>query len=659
MSDSPLPETPAERTEPRALKRYSPKALQNAPRVLVMPEFADTLSLNPDETSHTLPVAFHGAPLRVTIPRVWDFNEAGFPGHETTVEFLWDNGSTPVFTAIIFSPYDPDTYFPHTWSLPASLTTTGGVHSVHYRVSSPLIAPIVSFRSFVNVDQIRPNSGNPEPRLLVDPEVLSNGLTQAYVDLHNGVPVEVERRADLRIGEVYRFYWSHLPNLALAGQLTVTDAHVAGAPLLFTYDKDYVQNLDADLVYLSHLRVDRAGNVGAFSEVEQVAVVDLKPLPDLPRPDVPLADDGEVLLNDAWAPPAISIPQITGAQPGDTIRMFWNISSLALITIGAGQIWPITRSVFWDIATSGGFDARHPVRVRYLFTRGSSSKPSPDNFFEADFTVAGPDPEPNPINRALESVTVLGVGGNNIVTLDDAPGPVPVRVRLSVDFVPGDRLSLFWGGDAAFADDHEVIVGEPGQDYIFHVLWNTILAVGSNPALPVYYWTDNGINQQRSPATTVRVSIVNIIGLKKPKVLNTNPRPGFLGCDSDPAPADAVLVGVDWDEEHFDFGDTLSLFWAAYPSLNGNGTAFPETIKSFDIVLSDGHQHTGVTFTIGPFNPLITRPGLVIPSGGSAVFHYILRKTTGAQGKSESGWTRIDLYRANNGGTCIVSAGNT
>lgn len=652
MSDSQLPETPADRPGPQVFKRHSPRALKNAPLVLVMPEFADTLPLNPDETSHTLPVVFHGEPLRVTIPSVWPFNEADFPGHETLVEFFLNNGSTPVFTDTIFSPYDPDTYFPHTWTLPPSLTTTGGVRRIHYRVSSALIAPINSFGSFINVDKTRPNNGNPEPKLLIDADVLSGGLTQDYVDLHNGVPVEVVRLADLRIGEVYGFFWGHLPNLTPAGQLTVTAAHVAGAPLLFTFDKDHVQSLGADPVYVSFRRIDRAGNVGVFSAVETVAV-NLTPLPDLTRPNVPLADvDGVILLADAWAPTIISIPEIVGAQFGDSIRIFWNTASFPVITIGSGQLWPILRSVPWDIVTSGGFDARHPVRVRYMFTRGSSTKPSPDNFFEADLTVAGPDPAPTPINYALESVTVLGVGGNNIVTLDDAPGPVPVRVRLSADFVPGNLLSVFWGGDAAFADDHEVQVGEPGQDHIFYVKWNTILSAGSNPALPVYYWTDNGINQQRSPATPVRVSIVNIIGLKKPKVLNTNPQPGFISCDSDPAPAEAVLVGVDWDEDRFDFGDTLTLHWAGFPSLNGNGTAFPETVKTFDVLLSDGHQHTGVEFTITPFSPLITRPGLVSPKGASAVFYYVLRKTTGAQGKSEIGWTRIDLYRS--GGTCIV-----
>lgn len=656
MSDSPLPETPAECSEPRALKRYSPSALQNAPRVLVMPEFADTLTLNPDETSYTLPLEFHEAPLRVTIPSVWPFNEADFPGQVTLVEFFWDNGPTAVLSDTINSPYDPDTYFPHTWSLPSFLTTSGGVHRVHYRVSSQLIAPINSFGSFVNVDKTRPNSGNPESKLLVDADVLSGGLTQGYLDLHNGVPVEVVRPADLRIDEVYSFFWGHLPNLTPAGKLTVNDAHVAGAPLFFTFDKDHVQNLGANPVYVSHQRTDRAGNVGEFSEVETVAV-DLTPLPNLPRPDVPLADvDGVILLNDAWAPTIISIPRIIDAQPDDKLRIFWNTLSLPPITIGAGQVWPLTQSVPWDIVSSGGFQARHPVRVRYVFTRGSSSKPSPDNFFEADLTVAGPDPAPNPINPALESVTVLGVGGNNIVTLDDAPGPVPVRVRLSADFESGDRLSLFWGGDAAFADDHVVQVGEPGQDHIFHVKWNTILAAGSNLALPVYYWADNGINQQRSLATPVRVSIVKIIGLKKPKVLNTNPQPRFISCASDPAPADAVLVGVDWDEDHFDVGDTLRLHWAAYPTLTGAGTAFPETVKYFDIELIDGHQHTGVEFTVGPFNPLITRPGLVSPKGASAVFYYELRKTTGAQGESDTEWTRIDLYRPT-GGTCLLPMG--
>jgi hypothetical protein len=644
MADSTLPDgAPIAEPESPPIEHYSQTAFANAPLVLEVPVFADTLPLLWDEAAYTLPVVFQNQPLRVTIERVWPFNEASFPGQTTRVEYLWQQGTVPVHTHTIVGPYDPELVFPLTVDLPAALTSTGGIFRLEYRVSSELIAPILSFPTLINVDQTRPNAGNPGSNLVFDDDVTENGVTEDYLINFGGVRAEVVAWGGIRTGDRIRFYWGALPNVSYVGEWVVTQAQVEGAPIFVTFPEDFVRNSGAGLRFASYTLTDRAGNVGPFSELGEVHV-NLVSLPALPRPDVPLADiDGLINLNDARQPVWISIREIAGALEGDRITPFWNAQPLPVITVGAGQVWPILAPVSWPIVSSGGVDARHPVRARYRFLRGTASQTSDDNFFEVDLRVAGPDPiGPDPINPALDRVTVKGVNGDDIVMLADDPGPVPVVVPLFDNPQVGQRLELFWGGEAAFADDYSVQATDvAGQEIRFLVRWNLIMNVGSNPALPVYYWTDNGLNRQRSPAKPVQVSIQNIIGLQAPTLLNDNAQ-GFISCSATPKPWESV-IGIDWDPVRFEVGDSIRLFWASYPSKNGSGPPFDDTSVFFDVALAEHHQHTGIQIFIQPFNPLITRPGLVENDFGSAVIYYRLFKATGAQGNSSRRLIYIDL----------------
>lgn len=609
-----------------------------------------------DESSYTLPVAVHSDPLQVTIERVWPANLANL-AMTTEVKYYWQGLFE--FQHNIVGPYDPDVVFPLTVELPDRLTSTGGIRRLHYTVSSPFISLTESFPTFVNVDKSAPNSGNPGQVLIFDAEALVE-VTEDYLVRNGGVPVQIPRWLDIRTEDTVEFFWSELPNVAQVGQVVIQRAQVEGAPLLYTFPEAFVRSSGTGSRFVSYRLIDRAGNVGPFSELVEIKV-SLVSLPDLPRLKVPLADaDGLINLDDARQGVIILIDQITDALPGDQVTPFWGSHPLPSTTIGDVQAWPIRVTVPWAILAAGGFDAAYPVRVRYLYRRGTASENSPDNFYKVDLTVAGTHPVgPDPINPGLKLVIVKGVTGDNIVTSADAPGPVRVEVPLFDNPEPGERLELYWGNDGNYAGDYTVSPGDVGGQIIaIFVPWPVISPV-THPAVEVYYWTDNGINRQRSPFTPVRVEFDTLIGLQAPNLLNDSGN-NSIRCGTQPEPWEGVFIGVSWNTQHFDIGDSIRLYWKSYPTQNGSGAHFEGTDVFFDQVLTADHQDIGqVVIQIQPFNPLITLPGLVNPNGfGSAVVSYRLFKAAGPSGVSSRKLLYVDLYRPGGDQTCLGPVGN-
>ncbi|MGB4488651.1 MAG: hypothetical protein WBI95_24570 [Pseudomonas veronii] len=620
-------------------------------QTLDVPLVPEALPLLSDEAAYTIPLALQNQPLMVTIERVWPVNFANV-SMTTLVQYLWQG--LEVHRHEIFGPYEPDVEFPLVQLLPASVLSTGGIRQLTYRVSAPLLTTTDSFRAMVNVDKNAPNNGNQGPALIFDPEVISDGVTDDYLVAHNGVDAEVVRWPDIRLEDRIEFFWGELPNVRSAGTLSIGLGHIAGAPIEIHFDEAFIRDSGEGRRFASYQLTDRAGNVGPFSTVNEINV-NLQVLPDLPRPEVPLAEfDGLIDLDDARTGVVIEIPQIFGAQENDRLVIFWNTHSLPPITVGAGQAWPIRVPVSWEILSAGGFAQSIPVRVRYLFQRGTASRNSPNNFFIQDLSVAGPDPQgPDPINTQLARVVVKGVTGDDVVTELDAPGPVRVEVPLwsTPAPVPGHRLELFWGGEAAFVGDYEIQPTDlPGQTVAFFVPWIVIMGAASGQ-IPVYYWTDNSVNRQRSPTKLVRVELDTLRGLEKPVLLNDSTR-DFVACDTRPEPWTGVFIGVLWDVTHFEVGDRIQVYWSSYPTKAGNGDPFPGTSVTFDVVLTEDHRNAGrVDVLITPFDPLFTRPGLV-SDFGSGVTYYRLFKVSGATGVSSKKLIFINLKRPL-GGVCL------
>lgn len=652
MSHSNLPSDPLPIDPEQSAAQPARRPRGDGPSILTLdnPIPTQALPLLWDEAAYTLPLALQDQPLQVTIERVWPVNFADNPLQVTRVEYFWQGVSEHVRE--IAGPYDPDLVFPLIEELPARILSTGGIRRLTYEVSSVFLPLTQSFPTFVNVDKTAPNFGNPGPQLVFDEQVQRDGVTEDYLNTHGGVRAELVRWPDIKTEDTVTFYWGDIPNVDEVDTVVIERAQVEGAPIFVFFPAAVVRASGEGPRFASYTLTDRAGVVGPFSASVSVEV-SLVSLPDLPRPQVPLAEaDGLINLDDARQTVTVSLPQIFDADPGDRIFTFWNGQALAPVTIGAVQNWPIPVTVPWPVLTVGGFDTRYPVRVHYVFQRGAATKDSPNSFYEVDLTVAGPDPiGPDPINPGLARVVVKGATGDDVVTNVDFPGPVAVEVPLYINPVPGESLELYWGSDAVFADDYQVLPGDvAGQTVTFQVHWS-VISIGSSLALPVYYWTDNGVNRQRSPFTPVRVEFDTLTGLQAPRLLNDSPR-DFIACDTQPEPWTGVFMGIDWNTVHFEVGDTVRLYWKSYPSKNGSGAHFDGTDVWFDQVLTTDHRDIGqVPIAILPFNPLITRPGLV-ETWGSAVVSYRLFKATGPTGVSSRKLVYVDLKRPG-GGTCL------
>ncbi|WP_338522862.1 hypothetical protein NUH87_23395 [Pseudomonas batumici] len=655
---------PRAKAEPKGKSRLSitdppqdiPMARKPDPEILELdkPLIPAALPLLFDETALTIPLNVQLEDLEVTIEKVWPGHQAGLPV-TTTVELLW--GSETAATYYIQGPYDPDQLFPYTRTIPALYMTNPGFRVIRYRVTSPAIGMDISDPTFINVDQTAPNQGNSGPPLNFEDEVESNGLTDDYLSTYEGAPTTVDRWPDLFMEDQVIYYWSKTPRLLNAdadeaGTLSITFDHAQGQPVEYTIPEGVIRASGPGLRYASYRLKDRAGNLGAFSAPKVVEVL-TTPMPgDLDPPWVPLASDGLIDLEDVRSMVVMNIPFIEGALGGDRVMPYWNTHAMPSFSLEDVELWPIPRDVSWQILSSGGFAAPTPTRIYYKYQRGSlPAEDSPSSFFIVDLTVAGPNPEgPDPINRFLDPVTVKGVTGDDVVTSADSNRPLRVEVLLFDDPKVGETLELMWGSDSVLADTYTVKAGDvAGQLLELYVPWSIVEDVGSHPSLPVYYWTDNGVNRQRSRDTLVRVAITRIEDLVAPKFIDAVQ--GTINCHTLPPPWEGIRVHIPSDPRFVE-NDTVTLFWKGYSSTNGSGAPIPGSEEEFPHLLSEDEARNGVDITVLPFNPLITLPGLVTPRNGSAVVHYTLSKADGSHGESEKKMVAVSLIRST-GDRCL------
>ncbi|QXI25892.1 hypothetical protein [Pseudomonas vanderleydeniana] len=555
----------------------------------------------------------------------------------------------------IVGPYDPNTLFPYFCFIPAHYMTNPGFRVIRYEVSNPLIGSDESSPTFVNIDQTAPNQGNAGLRLRFEDEVEADGLSDEYLTDHGGAPVVVPRWSDLHIEDTVIFYWSKTPRLSSsdddedeAHTLQITYAHWVdeNAPIEATIPEAVIRASGPGRRYAGYRLKDRAGNGGGFSAPTPIEVLTVAAPGDLEKPWIEEALDGLIDLADARLPLKMKIPFIDGASAGDWVMPYWNAQALPSFQLADVNTWPIPRDLSWTVVSSGGFDAPVPTRIHYLYQRGTQQpKPSDSSFFLVDLTVAGPAPEgPDPINRFLDPVTVKGVTGDNIVTSADSNRHLKVEVTLFDNPKPGERLELMWGSDAELARTYTVQQGDvAGQLLELFVPWPVVEGVGSHPRLPVYYWTDNGVNRQRSRDTLVKVAITRIEDLLAPVVVDADAR-NTINCETVPRPWEGIRVHVPADPR-FAPGDTVTLYWKGYSTTNGAGAPIPGSEESFPRILSPEEARDGVDITVLPFNPLITLPGLVTPRNGSAVLQYSLSKQDGSYGDSKKKMIAVSLIR--------------
>ena len=142
---------------------------------LAAPEIPDALPNFPGSEFNLLPLRALGSPLRVLIEQWLD--SVPFPGVPVRLTLLLNRNAVADYH--FTTPIDP-ALFPFPANIPEQYLLEG-VHEVSYLVTIGENAEL-STPTPITIDKTAPNFGNPGDAPVFPPEVISQGITQKYLD---------------------------------------------------------------------------------------------------------------------------------------------------------------------------------------------------------------------------------------------------------------------------------------------------------------------------------------------------------------------------------------------------------------------------------------------------------------------------------------------
>ncbi|WP_136475156.1 hypothetical protein [Pseudomonas sp. DG56-2] len=573
-------------------------------------------------------------PLEVVVPE-WDFSTR--PGVADVLELGWrPEGAAfyPIDSQTLMPPIAPGDKALH---VPANLLLQGSF-SLSYRVTR-LGNTTDSFIKRITVDRLPPNE-NQRPSAAQFPDDLVGVITDDYLIEHGEVVARVPPYLGLQALDRAVFYWSELDPLpddtVELGARTFTQADIDAKYLPLPVAEEAVRAGGAGRRFLSYRLYDLAGNESPLSYVAPIQV-DLVPAPsNLPAPRVPLSVRGFIDRQhardgaDGQGGVTVEIDAYDNALPNHFVVLSWGSQELLEFPVDPSA-FPLVVYVPWRKLIGDGLGPDR-VQVSYRIRYGASySQPSPSTLVSFDFTIAGQDHANAPalLNPTLALVEVRGVLGRpNQLTAQDEGLDAHVLLTLFEDPQPGEYLEVFWGAVVEPAARYDVQPGDvAGKQLDLLVPWRIVEQDKNNVALPVYYVTNNGVNQQQALATAVSVVIVPIVGLPTPVFPHADLH-GYLNCGTVPALWTGVTIHVAGDE-NFAQGDLVEVTWQGFKSLGGNGP-IPSTQLVISRVLSLGDAKDGFDVVVLPYSthiePLI--------DNASATASYNLIKADGGFGRS-------------------------
>lgn len=632
--------------------------------ILVLPKLSvpTALPLLADESGiQTIALADQTRPLAVRIERAWPgYEQDYFDGAILHFDLLWESaissappggGGTVVGSWEVPMTADPADLFPLNAAIPEPYLRTQGVFRVAYRVwITEVLNPETSAPILVYLDKTAPNNGQAG-----NPPALNENtstIDQAYLVRNNDrVVVRVELWPDARLEDVVEMFLepSKGPLFDPLARVQIQQSHKDQGFVELLIRGDDVRRKANGARVLYYWLMDRAGNRGAISLALPLTVNVALPIV-LPAPQVPLAVDGLIDLEDARRGVQVHIPRIADARSGDTLQAYWNGRALAPYTVAPTATWPVRMPVAWAILAADGFNGRTPCAVYYTLTREITSTSSTVTF-EVDLSVAGPDPEgPDPIHRLLRPVVVKGRTGDNVLTRQDANLPVTVEVALYAMPEPGEVLELYWGNNADAVATYTVKVGDTAGSVVRFtpVPYSAVLAAGDGPAIAVFYWTFNGVNRQRARDTPVRVNVQPLVGFN-PVEFPDATMWGWINCES--KPWNGIRISVPGNPRLWAVGDSVEVSWQLFRSITA--TAPLTDVVFFDpIKLTTAAQvNNGFIFTMARFADLVLQPLKRANEAdgrgaeGVAFVSYRVTRTDGRGGEAETEKVSISLQR--------------
>ena len=545
-------------------------------------------------------------------------------------------------TVVLLGDIDP-ALFPYKLVYDKSFLQQDGGYDLWYTVTnSGTGVTDTSVEKKLTVDTQAP-SYDKQAGALIPPGDLMGVITDAYLDTHDdkveySLPLPLYTGAHER--DVVSLYWfDSNPAIGLpVAEFTVSQADIDANDIRVYLTGDVIRAAQKNGTFYAGYKVrDRAGTETLNVSKEVSAVVALTPWPSiLPPPTVPLFEDDSLIHRaDARSGVYAHIDWIVDTQPGDLIAFEWD--GIALSAVAAK--FPLAVYVPWSVMVANGLGPRS-VQVSYKLVRGSSSKLSPSLSVNINFTVAGQDHPGAPalVNPLLNHVVVRGKSGvPNVLKATDKDFPVKASVPLYQNPVVGQTLVLYWGTWATVAATYTIKTGDSaGQEIFFtDIPWTLIDSEPNNLALPVYYATSNGVNQQHASNTLVSVQVETIDDLSMPEFPGAD-KWGYINCSSLEKPWDGIRIRIVFTGGYFEYGDELRVFWQGCSNFNGTdpiaGTEKEIVLSVLNVHVTQGYADV----TVAPYEPHI-KPMVE----GSGRVHYTLTKKDGRFGEARADFVKI------------------
>lgn len=592
--------------------------------------------IDPEDPRGLLPVAALGRDLEVTF---MDFEQGPAPNESDLVElgFMTTGG---VFRKVDerWYPTNDPIEFPQSLKVPRALLSHG-VYEVSIQISIYGNNPNESTRKTLTIDTIKPNFGN-KPGAVEFPPELNGTITETFLAQEGEVSVLVPWYADVEPFDRAAYFWTDKPippdSEKPIREQEFSAEDVTARRLRITVYADEIRAWGSGERFLYYYLRDRAGNEGPNSFLSTIEV-DLTPAPGALRPPrVPLSPRGLVDRQQARDGVSVEVDEYDFNDPKHWLAVFWDDTPLDEVPVA----FPLSVQVPWPTLQAKG---NGPLRAKvyYKIRQGATyGPPSPEISVAVNLTLAGQDHDKAPalINDDLSLVEVYGQISQTLNTLLSDDFGLPASVLLPLYDAPeqGQLLHLYWGSHPDPVAFYKVEAGDvAGKCVEFSVPWRVIETEKVNPALPVWYTTSNGVNQQRSLPTPVAVSIVVIEGMKEPEFPHAN-RDGALHCCARPRLWEGVTVRIKADPL-IRQGDAVTLFWQGCRGLNGTDP-IEGTYEEMKKELTTLHPGEDIDIVVEDYDRLIAP----MVNYGSALVYYRLKKSNGVRGTSKEGYVIIN-----------------
>lgn len=620
--------------------------------------------IDPNDPRGLIPISLMGGPLCVEIPP-WDPEPDPLnTPHILRLHWRREGSAREVDQRKIFAPPPPLPDI-HVMHVPLEiLREQSGTVEVYYSVTDSYGNPSFMDPKLLTVDIDRPQLVRPEDRLgfvdeplpVMDEQYL---LDYPHVAFH--LPfynIRADRdRVEFRLANV-----PNPPASAPVGAYTLVSSN---DPLVVYLEAAAFRTLANGDAYIFYRVFDEVGNYSERSAGLAFQLA-LKPMPgELPMPQIapPAYDDSLIKRDDARANVFVRITAYPNWAPGDQVRVYWKHRAAPIQEVTG---FPFDVEIPWNVLRGPLTDPliAESVPVHYEIIRGNLP---PFRSFaisvDMNLTVAGQDHADAPalLNVDLPLAEVWGLTSNlqNVVNHEDNPAGARARVLLYENPQPGQVLGFYWNGIGPVAS-YTVQPGDVEGQLVFSTVipWAVMEDI-INPALPVYYTTSNGVNEQQANNTRVNVNTGALIEFLLPVLEHTlTGGGGYLSCCSTPE----IFSGVRWKiapDVRFELNDEVFFFWEGYCSSNWAPPVLEESKFSQVLVFdTQGKLENGLDVLVKPYEDRV----LPMRDYGSASAWYQVRRGGSLIGKSLPRRIRIDLIYPGSGGYCqagdIISCSN-